>query len=74
MEYIGGSGAPKCVFHNKHKTLYNLFCPDPAVSCVADKSVSHHEIYTFSSTLLHFIKASFISSLAMDAFRWDKWI
>ena len=21
------------IFHNKHKTLYNLFSPDPAVSC-----------------------------------------
>ena len=29
-----GSGAPKCIFHNKHKTMYNLFSPDPAVSCV----------------------------------------
>ena len=34
MEYIRGSGAPECIFHNKHKTLYNLFSPDPAVSCV----------------------------------------
>ena len=34
MEYIRGSGAPECIFHNKHKTLYNLFSPDQAVSCV----------------------------------------
>ena len=34
MEYIRGSGAPESIFHNKHKTLYNLFSPDPAVSCV----------------------------------------
>ena len=31
---LGGSGAPECIFHNEHKTLYNLFSPDPAVSCV----------------------------------------
>ena len=24
----------ECIFHNQHKTLYNLFSPDPAVSCV----------------------------------------
>ena len=24
------------IFHNRHKTLYNLFSPDPAVSCVGD--------------------------------------
>ena len=24
MEYIRGSGAPECIFHNQHKTLYNL--------------------------------------------------
>ena len=23
-------------FHNQHKTLYNLFSPDPSVSCVCD--------------------------------------
>ena len=34
MEYIRGSGAPECIFHKQHKTLYNLFSPDPAVSCV----------------------------------------
>ena len=28
---IRGSGAPECIFHNEHKTLYNLFSPDPAV-------------------------------------------
>ena len=33
----------------------NLYSPDPAVSCVADKQVSHLEINTFCSTLLHFI-------------------
>ena len=46
MEYIRGSGAPECIFQNLNKTLYNLFSPDQAVSCVADKQVSHHEIYT----------------------------
>ena len=33
---IRGSGVPDWIFHNQHKTLYNLFSPDPAVSCVAD--------------------------------------
>ena len=34
MEYTRGSRAPGCIFHNQHKTLYNLFSPDQAVSCV----------------------------------------
>ena len=34
IEYIRGRGAPECIFHNKHKTLCNLFSPDLAVSCV----------------------------------------
>ena len=54
MEYIRGSRAPECIFHNKHKTLYNLFSPDPAVSCVADK-VLHREIYMLCSSFLHFM-------------------
>ena len=29
-----GSGVPECIFHKQHKTLYNLFSPDPTVSCV----------------------------------------
>ena len=37
-----------------HKTLYYLFSPGPAVSCVGDKPVSHHEIYTLCSILQHF--------------------
>ena len=74
MEYIRGSGAPECIFHNQHKTLYNLFSPDPAVSFVCDKLVTHHEIYTLCSILLHFFKESVISFLAMDVFTWDKWI
>ena len=74
MEYIRGRGAPKCIFHNEHKTLYNLFSPDPAVSCVAYTQASHREIYILCNTLLHFIKEYVISFLAMDAFRWDKWI
>ena len=39
MEYIRGSEALELLFHNQHKTLYNLFSPGPAVSCVADKQV-----------------------------------
>ena len=75
MFYVGygivrGSGAPVCIFHNKHKTLYNLFSPDPGVSCVG----SHPEMYTLCSILLHFVKKCLISSLAMNAFTWDKWI
>ena len=33
-----------CIFHDKHKTFYNLFSPDAADSCVADKQVSYREI------------------------------
>ena len=55
MEYIRGSKAPECIFHKQHKTLYNVYSPDPAVSCVADKQVSNREIYTLCSILLHFI-------------------
>ena len=32
--------------YKQHKILYNLFSPDPAVSCVADKQVSHRVKYT----------------------------
>ena len=53
MEYIRGSEAPECIFHNQHKTLYNLFSPDPAVSCVCDKLVTYPEMYTLCSILLH---------------------
>ena len=74
MEYIRGSEAPECIFHKQHKTLYNVFSPDPAVSCVADKQVSNREIYILCSILLHFIEEFVISCLAMDAFTWDKWI
>ena len=44
MEYIRGRGVPECIFHNKHKTLYNLLSPDPAVSCVADTQALDCEI------------------------------
>ena len=56
MEYIRGS-APECIFHNEHKTLYNQFSPDPAVSCVADTQASHREIYILCGILLHFIRS-----------------
>ena len=36
--------------------------------------VSHPEMYTLCSILLHFVKEFFISLLAMDAFTCDKWI
>ena len=36
--------------------------------------VSHPEMYTLCSILLHYVKESPISFLAMDAFTWDKWI
>ena len=41
----------RCIFHDQHKTLCNLlvFSPDPAVFYVADKEVSHREIYTLCS-------------------------
>ena len=80
MEYIRGSRAPECIFHNKHKTLYNLFSPDPAVSCVG----SHPEMYTLCSILLlfclgvshfffshgcvHMGQMDFISSILLDFF------
>ena len=54
MEYIRECRAPKCIFHNRHKTLNNLFSLNPAVSCVADKPASHCELYTSFSILLHF--------------------
>ena len=43
------------LFHNQveHKTLYNLLSPNPAVSCVADKQVSHRD--TLFSILLYFL-------------------
>ena len=72
--YIRGSGAPECIFQNKHKTLYKLFSPDPALSCAADTQASHCEIYILCTILLHFIKEMVISILAMDAFTWDIWI
>ena len=50
MEYIRGSSAPECILHNEHKTLYNLFSPDPGVSCVADTQASHREIYIQGSS------------------------
>ena len=56
IEYIRGSGAPKCIAHNEHKTVYNLFSPDPAVSCVADTQALDREIYILCNILLHFIK------------------
>ena len=49
MEYTRGSRAAECIFHNVHCTLYNLFNPDPAVSCVADTQASHRVIYILCS-------------------------
>ena len=63
----------ECLFDNHYKTLYYLFSPDPAVSCVGDKLVSHREIYTLCSLLLHLI-LEFVIFLAMDAFTWFKCI
>ena len=51
IEYKRGNGAPECIFQNQHKTWYNIFSPDPAVFCVADKQVSHREIYILFSIL-----------------------
>ena len=61
MEYIRRSGAPDCIFPNKHKTLFNLFSPDPAVSCVG----SHPEMYALCSILVHFVYESIISFFHM---------
>ena len=36
--------------------------------------ISHPEMYTLCSILLHFVKEYLISILAMDAFTWTKWI
>ena len=49
--YIPGSGAPKCIFHNKHKTLYNIFSPDPLFPVLG----SHPEMNTSCNILLHFV-------------------
>ena len=48
-----GYGIYKSIFHNKHKTLYNLFSPGPAVSCVADTQASHHVVFHLG--VCHFI-------------------
>ena len=74
MEYIPGSIAPECIFHYEHKTLYNLFSPDPAVSCVADTLASHREIHVY--ILCSFFYAACLLGvchfvLAINAFRWD---
>ena len=36
--------------------------------------ISHPEMYTLCSVLLHYVQESLISFLAIDAFTWDKWI
>ena len=36
--------------------------------------VSHPEMYTVCSILLHFVYESLISFLALDVFTWDNWI
>ena len=78
MEYIRGSGAPECIFHNKHKTLYNLFSPDPAVACVGFTSWNVHIMYHFVAFCLgvfhfflsrgwvHMGQMDFISSIFLD--------
>ena len=73
MEHIRGSGTTECIFHNQHKTLYNIFSPGQAVSCVVDKQVSYREIYTLCSILLISFRSRSVV-LAMDAFTWDNWI
>ena len=55
MEYIRRSEATECIFHNEHKTLYNLFNADPAVSCDCDKLVTHRELYTLCSIFAAFL-------------------
>ena len=55
VEYIRRSGATEYIFHNEHKTLYNLFNADPAVSCDCDKLVTHREIYTLCSIFAAFL-------------------
>ena len=64
-EYIRGSSAPECIFHNKHKILYNLVCPDSAVSCV--DFTSYNVPFCSILGVSHFF-------LAVDSFTWDKWI
>ena len=55
----------KSVRHGKHKTLYNLFSPNPSispgpfVSCVDVKQVSHREIYILCSILLDLLSNSY---------------
>ena len=41
--------APEYIIHSEHKTLYNLFSPNPTVYCVTDTQASHREIYILYS-------------------------
>ena len=80
MEYIRRSRAPECIFHNKHKTLYNLFSPDPAVSCVGFTSWNVHIMkhfaafrlgvshFFFRSWCVHMGHMDFISSIFVRFF------
>ena len=72
--YIRGSRAPECLFHNSHKTLYNLLSTDPAVSCVAEAHVSHSDMCThvafccISFRSVHMGQMNIISSIFVRYF------
>ena len=65
----------RAYFHKQHKTLYYIFSPNPAVSYVADKQVSHREIcahyvaichnllFLFSNGFVYIGQLDFISSV-----------
>ena len=66
MNIYEGARLPSVyIFHNKHKILYNLVCPDSAVSCV--DFTSYNVPFCSILGVSHFF-------LAVDSFTWDKWI
>ena len=69
MEYILGSGAPECIFHNQLKTLYNLFSPDPGSRfyypiCLY---ICALEIFAIKTTSLSKVLLLFFASFAFRA-------
>ena len=71
-----GAELPSVYFIIQHKTLYNLLSPDPAVSCVADKQVSHRKnthyvalcCISFSNECVNMGQMDFINSILLEFF------
>ena len=86
MEYIWGSRAPEGIFHNRHKAVYNLFIPDPAVSCVNFTSWNVHIMkhfaalrlgvphFFFSHRCVHMGQTDFISSIFVRFFIFQNYL